>query len=87
MDSPSQVLIGVKDGARLPWQGPGTGKMAGVTGVSFMNIGSIQTAGLRRLLVLAFFGLAACAAQEPAFEQCEEGVSDLSRLSDVTPPC
>ena len=81
-------MIGVKDGAWLPWQSLGTGETAGVTGVSFMNIGAMQTAALRRLLILALVGLvAACVTQEPAFEECEEGVSDLGRLSDITPPC
>ena len=81
-------MIGVKDRGRPPWQCQGIGMNAGVTGVCIMKIGALPTAAVRRLLVLAVLGLVtACVTQEPAFGECEEGVSDLGRMSDVTPPC
>lgn len=52
-----------------------------------MEIRAILQRPARCLLFIAVLALtSACVAQEPALEQCEDGVSGLSRLSDVAPP-
>ncbi|MCV2873246.1 hypothetical protein OEZ71_13170 [Defluviimonas sp. WL0050] len=41
---------------------------------------------MRGLALLTFVVLAGCETPDAGVVECEEGVSDLSRMADVTPP-
>lgn len=51
-----------------------------------MTLSSIKKVSLVLLPAVLALGLSACAPVEEEIGQCEPGVSDMSRMGDVTPP-